>query len=96
VTKEPLDWTDAHHITEWTAGGPTSLDNLVLLCSFHHRLTHHPNPGWQIRLGTDRHPEFIPPASIDPQQRPRRNLYHPNRQPPPAQTSPPTEPSPGP
>ncbi|MFC7275898.1 HNH endonuclease signature motif containing protein [Paractinoplanes rhizophilus] len=76
MTKEPLDWTDAHHITAWTHGGPTNLDNLVLLCRHHHRLLHQPDTGWQIRLGTDQRPEFIPPAHLDPQQRPRRNLYH--------------------
>ena len=30
----------AHHVRHWVHGGPTSLDNLVLLCSFHHRLLH--------------------------------------------------------
>lgn len=29
-----------HHITHWLHGGRTSLDNLVLLCSFHHRQVH--------------------------------------------------------
>jgi hypothetical protein len=31
---------DAHHITHWSNGGDTSLDNLVLLCRWHHRLVH--------------------------------------------------------
>jgi hypothetical protein len=31
---------DAHHIDYWMDGGPTSLDNLVLLCRRHHRLVH--------------------------------------------------------
>lgn len=30
----------AHHIHHWARGGPTSLDNLVQLCSHHHRLVH--------------------------------------------------------
>ena len=34
---------DAHHIHTWTDGGSTSLDNLVLLCSFHHHLIHRHN-----------------------------------------------------
>jgi hypothetical protein len=92
----PPRWTDAHHITPWFDGGPTNLDNLVLLCGYHHRLIHHPNAGWQIRLATDQHPDFIPPHSLDSHQRPRRNLYHPHRPPPPTQTSPPTEKGPGP
>lgn len=31
---------DAHHIEHWVDGGPTRLDNLVLLCRRHHRLLH--------------------------------------------------------
>jgi Domain of unknown function (DUF222)/HNH endonuclease len=33
-------FVDAHHIHHWSAGGETSLDNLMLLCSKHHRLVH--------------------------------------------------------
>jgi hypothetical protein len=33
-------FTDAHHIRHWADGGPTRLDNLVLLCGAHHRLLH--------------------------------------------------------
>jgi hypothetical protein len=29
-----------HHVQHWLHGGRTALDNLVLLCSFHHRLVH--------------------------------------------------------
>jgi len=31
---------DAHHIEHWADGGPSSLENLVLLCRRHHRLVH--------------------------------------------------------
>ncbi len=30
----------AHHIRHWEDGGPTDLDNLVLVCPYHHRLHH--------------------------------------------------------
>ena len=30
----------AHHIVHWAHGGRTDLDNLILLCSHHHRLLH--------------------------------------------------------
>ncbi|HEY2655584.1 MAG TPA: DUF222 domain-containing protein [Solirubrobacteraceae bacterium] len=30
----------AHHIKHWARGGPTTLENLVQLCSYHHRLVH--------------------------------------------------------
>jgi len=33
-------WVDAHHIEHWADGGRTDIDNLVLLCSHHHRLVH--------------------------------------------------------
>jgi hypothetical protein len=29
-----------HHVKHWLHGGRTGLDNLLLLCSFHHRLVH--------------------------------------------------------
>jgi hypothetical protein len=30
----------AHHIQHWEDGGASELDNLVLLCPYHHRLHH--------------------------------------------------------
>ena len=33
-------FVDAHHIEHWARGGATDLDNLVQLCSRHHRLLH--------------------------------------------------------
>jgi len=36
----PHHWCDAHHVVHWADGGPTSLDNLVLLCRRHHREAH--------------------------------------------------------
>ncbi len=33
-------FVDAHHIRHWSAGGETNLDNLLLLCTRHHRLVH--------------------------------------------------------
>ena len=30
----------AHHIRHWEDGGPTELDNLVLVCPYHHRMHH--------------------------------------------------------
>jgi Domain of unknown function (DUF222) len=55
----PVSWCDAHHITPWACGGNTSIDNGVLLCRHHHTAIHH--GGWQVYLGLDRHPWFIPP-----------------------------------
>ena len=41
----------AHHIKHWLHGGETRLDNLVLICSFHHYLVH--EGGWTISRGGD-------------------------------------------
>jgi hypothetical protein len=55
----PVAWCEAHHLRHWLHGGPTDLDNLVLLCRGHHHAVH--EGGWRL----DRHPngEFtaIPP-----------------------------------
>lgn len=52
----PPQWTEGHHIRSWLEGGPTCLDNLVLLCTRHHHLAHgqagHPS-GWTTRMGPD-------------------------------------------
>ncbi|WP_146067303.1 HNH endonuclease signature motif containing protein, partial [Arthrobacter sp. ZGTC212] len=36
----PAPWCEAHHITYWSHGGTTDLDNGALLCTGHHHLTH--------------------------------------------------------
>jgi hypothetical protein len=41
-----------HHIIPRSQSGPTSLDNLMLLCPFHHLIAIH-RWGWQIRLNPD-------------------------------------------
>ena len=69
----PAKWTQSHHVVYWSDGGPTSLDNLVLLCRAHHRLVHHSD--WEIRM-VDGVPVFRPPELIDPQRRPLRNIIH--------------------
>ncbi|MFG1867067.1 HNH endonuclease signature motif containing protein [Micromonospora arborensis] len=70
----PPRWCDAHHIHHWANGGPTCLANAVLLCGHHHRHLH--DSDWTVHLGGDGHPEFTPPAWLDPDQIPRRNHYH--------------------
>ena len=40
-------FVDAHHIEHWADGGDTSLENLTLLCTYHHRLLH--EGGFRIR-----------------------------------------------
>jgi hypothetical protein len=50
----------AHHIHWWIDGGPTDLDNLVLLCSLHHKLVH--EYGWTVALGELGLPEWFRPT----------------------------------
>ncbi|MGW4337554.1 HNH endonuclease signature motif containing protein, partial [Rhodococcus koreensis] len=64
----PASWCEAHHAVHWVNGGLTDMDNLVLLCGFHHRLIHH--DGWEVQIGDDRHPWFIPPPGVDPFREP--------------------------
>ena len=42
-------WLDAHHVVHWADGGETTLENLVMLCSKHHRLLH--EGGFEIKPG---------------------------------------------
>ena len=42
----PINWTYAHHVEFWTAGGQTNLRGLLPLCHYHHRLLH--EGGWQL------------------------------------------------
>ena len=54
-----LRFTDAHHVRHWADGGETSLANLVLLCSYHHRLVH--EEGWQVQWWGEERPAFVDP-----------------------------------
>lgn len=44
-------WCDVHHIVHWAEGGETVLENLILLCRFHHTLIH--EGGWAIERTGD-------------------------------------------
>ena len=65
----PPSWCQVHHVTPWAQGGQTTLEGCVMLCRIHHRQIHSTEWICQVRDGL---PEFIPPAWIDPQRRPRR------------------------
>ncbi len=72
----PPRWCEGHHVTAWSDGGATSLNNAVLLCGHHHREIHKPD-NWTVFIAPDGLPTFIPPAWIDPDRKPQRHRYHP-------------------
>lgn len=53
-------FTEAHHIRFWSNGGATDLENLALICSFHHRLVH--ELGWSMRRSADHQIEWHKPG----------------------------------
>ncbi len=57
----PPRWADAHHVRHWVDGGPTSMNNLVLVCGLHHDVLHH--TAWTVAIGDDGLPIFTPPAA---------------------------------
>ena len=69
----PPSWCQSHHIVPWIDGGPTDLDNLTLVCGYHHR--EFARRGWACRI-IDGVPHWIPPAWWDRARSPRRNTAH--------------------
>ncbi|MEO6532066.1 MAG: DUF222 domain-containing protein [Pseudolysinimonas sp.] len=61
----PPSWCHAHHVVEWEHGGPTNVDNGVLLCSFHHHQLH--SGGFQLRMNRGV-PEMLAPPWLDREQ----------------------------
>jgi hypothetical protein len=49
----------AHHIRHWAHGGPTEVENLVQLCSYHHRLVH--EGGYRVEVEEGRRLRFRRP-----------------------------------
>lgn len=75
----PAPWTDAHHIHSWATGGPTDLNNLVLLCRRHHRSVH--EGGWAITGNPNNHLRFNPPRDESPRHEPPRDSRPPKAHP---------------
>ena len=55
-------FTQAHHIEWWSHGGGTDLDNLVLVCAFHHRLVH--EHGWSLSRDGDGELSWVRPEDV--------------------------------
>jgi hypothetical protein len=52
-------YVDGHHIEHWVNNGETSLENMALLCSLHHRLLH--EGGFEMRRDRDGALRFMRP-----------------------------------
>ncbi len=67
-------WLQIHHIEHWALGGKTDLDNLILLCGYHHRFIH--QKGWHITGNpndgvTFRKPDWTPYPRARPDLHPK-------------------------
>jgi hypothetical protein len=69
----PAKWSHCHHIRHWANGGETKLNNLVLVCTYHHRLLH--SSEWEVAIVSGK-PEFYPPPFLDPERNPLINHLH--------------------
>src|SRR2546423_967127 len=58
-------WVHAHHVTFWADGGRTDLDNLLLLCTAHHRFVH--EGGWRIEGDPGGELRFVHPEGREVQ-----------------------------
>jgi hypothetical protein len=67
----PPEWTERHHIVPWVDGGTTDLNNLTLLCGYHHH--NFLAKGWDCRINGDGLPEWSPPWWIDKTRTPMIN-----------------------
>ena len=67
----PPEWCERHHIVPWIDGGTTDLDNLTLLCAYHHH--NFLAKGWDCAINADGLPEWSPPWWIDKHRRPLIN-----------------------
>ncbi len=47
----PARWCEGHHVQWFSNRGPTRLDNLVMMCSYHHHKLH--LKGWDAKLKPD-------------------------------------------
>ncbi|MFE1082631.1 DUF222 domain-containing protein [Brevibacterium sediminis] len=64
----PAGWCDVNHVVPHALGGKTDINNMCLLCSFHHHLMDRSD--WEVFMLGDGRPAWRPPESIDPARTP--------------------------
>lgn len=64
----PAGWCDVNHVVPHALGGKTDINNMCLLCSFHHHLMDRSD--WEVFMLADGRPAWKPPESIDPARTP--------------------------
>lgn len=69
----PPPWTQRHHIRAWADGGGTDIENLTLLCPYHH--ANFERLGWECRVVAGV-VYWRPPSLIDADRRLVRNTAH--------------------
>ena len=69
----PPDWCQSHHVVEWQHQHRTNLDELTLLCAYHHLVS--VPQGWDCVM-IDGIPHWRPPGWIDTHRKPIRNTSH--------------------
>jgi hypothetical protein len=62
-------FTEAHHLRFWRDGGRTTLENLALICSFHHRTIH--EHGWRVERAPDGELTWLRPDGVAVRAGPR-------------------------
>ncbi|MRH87264.1 DUF222 domain-containing protein, partial [Nocardia sp. SYP-A9097] len=77
----PASRAQVHHLTEWSKGGKTDIENLTLACDSCHAQVHDGPGGWKtVKLGPDTafpgRTAWIAPPHIDPTGTPQVNHRH--------------------
>jgi hypothetical protein len=55
-----VTFTNVHHIVPWKPGGRTDLDNLALVCLYHHHLVH--SDGWSMAGDANKELQVVGPT----------------------------------
>jgi hypothetical protein len=55
-----VTFTNVHHVALWKSGGHTDLDNLALLCQYHHHRVH--SSGWSLTGNANEELTFVAPT----------------------------------